>query len=82
LSEGLFGDQSLDELELRGDVQPAVRQAAHASQVAGAVSVLPADQCLVRHGHVVEEDLGGPRAGLAHLVVFRSDAEAGGVLGD
>ena len=73
-ADGLV-DEALREPDAqRGDVQPAVGEAGHRRRVAGAFG---ADQRLGADPDVVEVDVSGPGAGLAHLLVLRADRDTG-----
>ncbi len=63
----------------RGDVHAAARQRDHRGPVADVLAA--ADQRVVGNADVVEADVGGPRALLAHLGVLGADLDAGGVGG-
>jgi hypothetical protein len=63
----------------RGDVKPAVGQAAERGAVAPPLDT--ADQGVGADANVVEHHIGRPRAHLSHLVVTRRDAQTWGIGG-
>ena len=63
----------------RGDVQASLVERGHGR--VEALLLLAADEVGGRNADVVEEDLRGPRAGLAHFVIVRPDGHALGLRG-
>ena len=61
------------------DDQPLLRELAH--HLGEALALDAAEEVLRRHGHVVEEELGGVGGLQADLVELAAAAEAGGAVG-